>query len=384
MASIRVREKSDGTTTWAVLWRDPNLGKQTSLSYDNPGQAETLKRLLDANYQKLSRVEGLLVDTVDRGPLFGEVFEGYVSHLVRPNVDTVTKYRNMYAKHIEAQFGMIPVKLIDDDRITDWIIALKKSGLTPKTISNVSAPFKAALDRAVQRGHVGVNPFNSVIMPVDDRVDTVGDTLEREEYSLLFGLLKKIGQEHYETFVDTLMETGARFGEIAALGPKDVVLPTKGPATISVNKAWKGNGTTRRIGPPKNRQSRRNVTIRRSLAKEILALDATDGLLFTTKTGLPIKGGTFRNRVWQPLLETAHKEGFEKSPRVHDLRHTHVAWLIEAGVDPYTISRRLGHSSIKTTFDIYGDLLNNAEIRTSEVLDSTFDGLHTGLLSKRP
>jgi integrase len=51
------------------------------------------------------------------------------------------------------------------------------------------------------------------------------------------------------------------------------------------------------------------------------------------------------------------KSGLEIRPRIHDLRHTHVSWLIAQGVQLPAISRRLGHESITTTNDRYGHLL---------------------------
>ena len=45
--------------------------------------------------------------------------------------------------------------------------------------------------------------------------------------------------------------------------------------------------------------------------------------------------------------------------RIHDFRHSHASYLIEAGVNIYKISRRLGHSSIAITLDRYGHLIDN-------------------------
>jgi integrase len=56
-------------------------------------------------------------------------------------------------------------------------------------------------------------------------------------------------------------------------------------------------------------------------------------------------------------------------PRFHDLRHSHVAYLIAAGWDFYIIQLRLSHASIKTTFDSYGHLLPHGERARLPALD---------------
>lgn len=54
--------------------------------------------------------------------------------------------------------------------------------------------------------------------------------------------------------------------------------------------------------------------------------------------------------------------------RPHDLRHTHVALLIAAGEDPYVISKRLGHASIRTTYDVYGHLFEGRDREAADTL----------------
>jgi integrase len=56
--------------------------------------------------------------------------------------------------------------------------------------------------------------------------------------------------------------------------------------------------------------------------------------------------------------------------RPHDLRHTHVALLIAAGEDAYVISRRLGHASIRTTYDVYGHLFEGRDQEASAALEA--------------
>ena len=53
----------------------------------------------------------------------------------------------------------------------------------------------------------------------------------------------------------------------------------------------------------------------------------------------------------------------------HDLRHTHAALLIAEGEDPYVVSKRLGHASIKTTYDHYGHLFEGRDEAAADALD---------------
>ncbi|CUB21234.1 Tyrosine recombinase XerC [Bacillus safensis] len=55
--------------------------------------------------------------------------------------------------------------------------------------------------------------------------------------------------------------------------------------------------------------------------------------------------------------------------RLHDLRHSHVALLIDQGEEYRTIKERLGHASIRTTIDVYGHLFPNKQKSMADKLD---------------
>lgn len=92
-------------------------------------------------------------------------------------------------------------------------------------------------------------------------------------------------------------------------------------------------------------------------------------LLFTGVRGGPIEEH-FTDRRWAAGIEKAKAKGLYKTPRFHDLRHTHASWLISAGVPLPVIQRRLGHDSIKTTVDIYGGLLDQAQEAADDAIEA--------------
>src|SRR5512133_3010291 len=101
------------------------------------------------------------------------------------------------------------------------------------------------------------------------------------------------------------------------------------------------------VGPPKTRAGRRSVPLPRFVADELAGhLEHVEpgGLVFPAPQGGPVRASLFRRRVWHPAVEAA---GLTRL-RVHDLRHTAVAFWIAAGASPKEIAARAGHTSVST------------------------------------
>jgi integrase len=56
--------------------------------------------------------------------------------------------------------------------------------------------------------------------------------------------------------------------------------------------------------------------------------------------------------------------------RFHDLRHLHASLLINGGVPLAVVSKRLGHSTIAVTVDLYGHLLRDAKRDAAQAASS--------------
>ncbi|MGH8945270.1 MAG: tyrosine-type recombinase/integrase [Acidimicrobiia bacterium] len=130
---------------------------------------------------------------------------------------------------------------------------------------------------------------------------------------------------------------------------------------------------------PKSRASHRTISLDAHLAED-LAMHLTmyppgpDGLVFTAPEGGPLHRTNFRRRIWQPAVRRSVGEPC----RFRDLRHTHVALLIEAGEDPKVIQERLGHASIRVTCDTYGHLFPGRDERAAERLAALRDDARVG------
>ena len=73
--------------------------------------------------------------------------------------------------------------------------------------------------------------------------------------------------------------------------------------------------------------------------------------------------------VQHKLKRECEKSGVKKI-RVHDLRHSHVAYLIHQGEEPLIIKERLGHRDIKMTLNTYGHLYPNQQRKVADMLNN--------------
>lgn len=85
------------------------------------------------------------------------------------------------------------------------------------------------------------------------------------------------------------------------------------------------------------------------------------GRVFTLEDGTPYHPQYFSDR-----FERLYKKAGLPPIRLHDLRHGSATLSLRAGVDMTVIQRRLGHSSIRVTSDIYTSVLEEVETEAAE------------------
>lgn len=144
-----------------------------------------------------------------------------------------------------------------------------------------------------------------------------------------------------------------RVGELLALTSEDIDFEN---GTVNISKTYYRRNQTDYVTPPKTESSNRKITIPKFLAEEMK--DFVD-----RQYGLTPEDQIFpiTDRAIQKKMKQKTEQAKLKPIRVHDLRHSHIALLIEKGMQPLVIAQRVGHDSVNTTMNIYGHLYPNKQ-----------------------
>jgi integrase len=138
---------------------------------------------------------------------------------------------------------------------------------------------------------------------------------------------------------------------------------------IEVGSTFKG------FDAPKTKAGRRSVPIWPpivAVVEEQLATRAQpgkDGLVFVNTRSNTPHLSSFSSQTWKKARGAIGRPDLHW----HDLRHTYLAIRIAAGAHPKEIQEECGHSSYKTTMDIYGHLFESSAERTGDAVEAMFN-----------
>jgi integrase len=169
--------------------------------------------------------------------------------------------------------------------------------------------------------------------------------------------------EREPAFWTMALFAGLRSGELRALRCRD--LDVKG-GIVRVERGWDDKAG---VIEPKSFAGRRVVPlasrVRREVAAHLLREDRNDDdLVFGRTADLPFVRSTVRARA-----RKAWKDAGLQPLSPHEARHCAASYLIAAGVGPKDLSIYVGHSDIRTTFNIYGHALPGNEAASAAKLD---------------
>ena len=173
-------------------------------------------------------------------------------------------------------------------------------------------------------------------------------------------------EEMYRIIFLMLFWLGCRVGELLALTESDIDLEG---GTVSISKTYFRRNKTDYITAPKTESSNRKITIPQFLQDEIKQFLDRQYELMPEERIFPIT-----DRAIQKKMKQKTEQAKLKPIRVHDLRHSHIALLIEKGMQPLVIAQRVGHDSVNTTMNIYGHLYPNKQKQVADLLNAEANG----------
>mgnify|MGYP001224334448 FL=1 len=298
---------------------------------------------------------------------------------------TFERYDVIFRKYIkDSAIGKLSLSSINKMTIRKYYNELLAEGHSMSIIKNTHKFLNKFFVFALSEGYIIRNPLYGLKLPTvnEDDIDENEGKIETFTDEEINTLAKSIGNDKLKYIVLFAVMTGARMGEILALEKTDIkngiVKINKSVRTVRIYTDESNYRYERKTTRPKNKSSIREIPLPDVLIKEMKNLNALvneerlklgpayldNKLLFPSQTGTYIDDKNLR-KSWQRAIA---KTGI-KYRKFHCLRHTYATRMILNGVSILTVSRLLGHSSIKTT-EIYAHTLEDMKIQAVKTLNT--------------
>ena len=335
MAAIRLHPT---TKKPSVYWYEPS-GKKRQKTFATRTDATKFKKIIEAELLTNKYISPFAGQTLIQEWL--EVI-GYSKQSNRE----ITKihHEQMYNKLILPFFGHKRLDAVKPTDVVDYLFHLQNLNYSSETQRKALNLLSRVFATAIEEDMIYKNPCKTSIVRSSISAQEFREQryLTREE---LVWLSESI-DPHFKELILFAGLTGLRKGELFALDVTDIqdniVVVSKSLSLI------RGESV---ITLPKTAKSVRSVEIPEDLM--YFFDNRKGGPVFTSLQGNRIQPNNFRKRYFIPAVESTIGKPF----RFHDLRHTAVALAIKDKKHPFEISKMLGHTSIKTTFDVYGHIL---------------------------
>lgn len=294
----------------------------------------------------------------DNGELIDVYFQDKQNELKERSIKNK---RYMIESHLLPYFKDKPMDEVVPADIIKWQNEIISKGYSETYLRMIQNQLTALFTHAQQIYDLKRNPCKKVKKMGKADASRI-DFWTLDEYNQFISVVDC--KDKYHVVFQILFWTGCREGELLALTKDDIdVINNK----IRINKTYYRTGREDVITSPKTESSERVIAIPEFLTKEIVNHMNRIYDLQNDERLFPVVA----EAVQKKMKRTCIKAGV-KHIRVHDLRHSHVAYLIDKKVDPLIIKERLGHSNIKITLDTYGHLYPTRQREVADMLQQEY------------
>lgn len=247
-------------------------------------------------------------------------------------------------------FRNLKMDEITPAHIARWQQEIKKKGYSQTYLRTINSQLKALFNYAERYYGLKDNPCKAVSPMGKSKPATEMLFWTIDEYEKVLSVIP--GNDYrFKLILQTLFWSGCRIEELLALKPDDL----EQGDVIRIDQGYNVVDNVEIFDAPKNDEERHIVLPDfvyndiKEYASSLYGVSDDDRIFMISKS-----------RVNNKLKYYAKKAGV-KQIRVHDLRHSHAAYLIEQGVNIMVISKRLGHANPSITWNVYAHLYPGRE-----------------------
>lgn len=290
----------------------------------------------------------------------------YLERHCELNCKTSTK--DLYKSYLKVNLAELKNKVAKQIKKRDLetlIIALKKKGLSNKSINGIVSFVISVLNYGVDNEFLKENPVSKLKkLPLEKKRVCFLNEVQIE----VFLQQAKLKTPSYYAFFASAIYTGMRRGELLALEWTDIDFK-KGK--ISINKQiYRGirqstkSGKERIIDVP---DILLEILIRHKKERTLLSK-----LVFHNSVGEPIHPYNMEHAYFHPLIRHCNNfldpENQIEKLRFHDLRHTYATYLLSKGIPVKYVQEQLGHSTARMTLDTYASVMPSVKFGALDLL----------------
>ncbi len=339
-------------------------GKQKRKSITCGTKREAVEKLNELKTQ-FKNPEAFL--TNDKPITFKEFIDKW---LVRKKVSvasgTYISYETLAEKHFKPAFNDMLMSRITADHVSDFFMS-KLNELSISTVHKLRKVLTTIFMEAIDLEIIKTNPLKkSLKLPKYTRkVDLVLPSDEQIKDMLRIAKERQGTKGYYRRIYPLVLlavATGMRRGELAGVKWDNINFKTN---KIEINSQVTREGGNMDL---KTKASRRTISVNPKVLEVINKLERDSPYVFSSQ-----HGGYMNVLSVDHMLSRLFKVAeLPSSFTMHDLRHYHATTLIKRGINVKVVSKRLGHSSINITLELYVHYLPSMDEEAGNIIDDSY------------
>ena len=263
--------------------------------------------------------------------------------------------------------------------------------LSGRTVHMVRTVVTMAMDGAIAAGHISgpVNPVRGLKLERSARTTKKTAVIDGSEIAKLMSHMELSGERLHALYVVS-MTTGIRQAEALGLRWQDLGDLDAETCELHVNGQL---GRSSQVWKPKTKTTSSERALELSASarmalkvwRQTQAADRArlgekvwrdrmeaanagpSGLVFTRPDGRPLAASSLVRHLRRMLRDA----DIGTALHWHELRHSYTTWMLTTGaLEIHELSKLLGHSSIRTTLDIYGHLTASTRQKAASAIDA--------------